>query len=563
MIDDDASYVEISNVFGRVSLSAALSEVTDKQCEIHSKEKCSDAVTELNGVKFKQGGGGCQWLGSKCVPRCPNCQQWPADKNACQSCEFNLFNRKTTISTYDFGTVTEQQQYVDIKWLGMNLSSNFGVTNLDQCTNKDIAFPRIVEKVADPAKCTRVGGQLQCYDLKDGCGGCDELGGILPESKLGFVESRWKDFELPEIVGMDYASPEDTCYTKEGVQQVFAKNLDPLYAAKKAKNEYLVYHVHCGEGSGIFDKEYYFRDYPVGESAYFTGWKQEKFTARNNYNLKQDKFNELCATAQKPYDKQEHLKVVYCGHFEGSGDMRPCHALVARNNIDHMADGIAAYRVGKKGFDELVTTRLGHATWSTYALAEKLVEANIQVDINLASNLATQAYSWPMGSDGTDLPRPKAIFSFDPTRQSVAIHDHAELSKQKAMLIRGFANHGFLPLFMAGVRMSSTLLCVCCVRACCVCVCACVHTPPRSLPTVGSDGAGVEHSSQSLDYKIAEILLDHMRATEQSATPGQGGKGWTPTTKKEKATSWEHTLLQAHKWSKSSKKLDPKDWVRN
>lgn len=234
--------------------------------------------------------------------------------------------------------------------------------------------------------------------------------------------------------------------------------------------------------------------------------------------MKECAFENLCTEAGKDYNEQKHLEIVYCGYFKGSGDMKPCHVIVARNNMDTMSARIGAVREGKVKFDEHVNTRFGHATWATYKLAKAMRDAGIQADCNLSSNMATQAYTWPVDKDGKSLPWPSAIFDAHPGGQAVQVHDTRNLDRTKADLIRGFANHGFLPLFIAGVKVE-----------------------------LGTDGSGVEHSGHYADYKIAAILLEHLRTYQIYAHP-------------QKNEAWEAKLLAQWK-ADTGPKLEKKDWT--
>jgi hypothetical protein len=124
---------------------------------------------------------------------------------------------------------------------------------------------------------------------------------------------------------------------------------------------------------------------------------------------------------------------------------------------------------------------------ATYSIAKTMRAAGIHADCNLGSNLATQAYTWPVIKDDAterkaeDHERPNFLFTKDPGDQKTSIHtmidalnDHD--NKQRKLLVRGFANHGFLRLFIAGVKVE-----------------------------LGSDGAGVEHSKHGVDCTFCSI----------------------------------------------------------
>ena len=150
-----------------------------------------------------------------------------------------------------------------------------------------------------------------------------------------------------------------------------------------------------------------------------------------------------------------------------------------------MATGIAKRRKELKEERKKVhrvTVRFGHATWATYKIAQKMREAMIQADCNLASNLATQAYPWPIDENGNEYERPAFLFGDRPGGQAVDVHDMDVVYNfqddpnsvaQKKLLVQGHQNHGFLRLFIAGVKVE-----------------------------LGSDGSGVEHSKNAVDCKF-------------------------------------------------------------
>ena len=424
-----------------------------------------------------------------------------------------------------------------------HLTSTFASTDTCKAGNKPA---RIVQTV--DGTCHRKGGRkrLQCTSgLKDGCGKCDNeqsnmgvndgmftgadggkpgLGDIMemcprkPDTPVFTIPtkcSHGKDLKGPncwpllneDIAGMDYASPESSCFQAAAVTERMDQHLQLVYMASKQVNEGKsgsdivpkVYHVHCGEGYPIYDKEKYFVNYPKGKTAVWNRvwdgtYNDNNYEARganngiqNEFNMKPGEFKSLCEEAGKNYDKQKHFDVVYCGHFALSGDMMPCHAITARHNMVTLATGIEDYIKAKplENFEQLVTVRFGHSTWATYNIAISMRDAGIHADCNLGSNLATQAYTWPVKKDndaehpGEDHERPNFLFTEDPGDQKTSVHTtmYHELNdpdnEERKLLVRGFANHGFLRLFIAGVKVE-----------------------------LGSDGVGVEHSKQMVDCKV-------------------------------------------------------------
>lgn len=552
LIDDSVSYVEVSNNLAKVSDSARWADITDEQCQAEEKEtSCGD--------KLKYG---CKEWKGRCIARCPNCHKWTfseANFGVCKGCEISQLQREITMNTYDYGDpVKARQEYVDIKWSTMHLSAIFAKPFDRKCkvdwlsedapekeTFEPGSVDRLVQKVNDRSACERVGPQklLQCHEFKTGAaskGGCDPFGCGVTDEAMKFKPPLMSNtFALPEVAGMDYASPECSTFNARSIEENLPTHLEVLYKVAQDKGP-KNYHVHSGEGFPIYDKNWYFTNYPIGKTAHYTTkFAKKQYIHKNKYDMKIGEYQNLCKVIKRSYNEQlkTRLKQVYCGNYALTGDMKPCHVVNGRNNILQVTTGIANFRKTKgiKEFDSLITTRLGHATQGDYNLGVRMAEANVKADINLSSNLATAAYSWPVDKDGNDLPRPSGIFGRDPTGQSIARHDIKLImkkGKQQAKLIRGFANHGFLPLFMAGVEIS-----------------------------FGSDGVGIEHSEQPVDYKIGAILLKHMQDKHEKAPPEQGGKGWTPKTPEVVGNCWEHKLLLAHKRNKSKKKLEPADWT--
>ena len=83
---------------------------------------------------------------------------------------------------------------------------------------------------------------------------------------------------------------------------------------------------------------------------------------------------------------------------------------------------------------------------ATYSIAKTMRAAGIHADCNLGSNLATQAYTWPVIKDDAterkaeDHERPNFLFTKDPEDQKTSIHtmidalnDHD--NKQRKLLV--------------------------------------------------------------------------------------------------------------------------------
>merc|ERR1711865_1147056 len=348
------------------------------------------------------------------------------------------------------------------------------------------------------------------------------------------------------IAGTDYASPENSCFNEASVAERLKQHFDIVVNAATNGDVDKVFRSHCGEGFALYDKGKYFKYYKSGVTAFWDNTWANKYNDKNEnkFLLKEGELGKLCKTVKKNYKDQKHIQLVHCGYFPLSGDMMPCHVIVSRHNMDVMATGIAKRRKELKEERKKVhrvTVRFGHATWATYEIAQKMREAMIQADCNLASNLATQAYPWPIDENGNEYERPAFLFGDRPGGQAVDVHDMDVVYNfqddpnsvaQKKLLVQGHQNHGFLRLFIAGVKVE-----------------------------LGSDGSGIEHSKNAVDYKIAKILIDSLTYYKQvcwnDEKEGENVDGCGGVVSE---TNWQWKLL--NKWKEDTgPKLLLKDWT--
>jgi hypothetical protein len=235
------------------------------------------------------------------------------------------------------------------------------------------------------------------------------------------------------IAGFDIASPERTWYTTHG-GLLLIRILDRVFKVAKRTDTRLVAHIHVGEG------------YP--------GFVDNRLASES-----------IAAQAKRPeqvplrilYDKQTHL---------------PAHYLCAENNVQVMLDAVQKFRklLGTElaDFDRRVRVRFGHVTHATLVQAQQMADAGIWADVNLTSNLATGALSFPGQVEGDT-----AV----PLNRSGMMKRAAELVNQTPNQDL-FRHHALVTLLTSGV------------------------------PTVlGTDGGGIEHSEMSREYALATAVL--------------------------------------------------------
>jgi hypothetical protein len=150
-------------------------------------------------------------------------------------------------------------------------------------------------------------------------------------------------------------------------------------------------------------------------------------------------------------------------------DQRVTHVRNGERNIGVFLEGIELWRKSLSGqgllplWDHFVRVRLGHATHTTWEQAVKMKRLNVWADINLQSNIATMALP-QMG------PLP------------CKIEDFQQLNGDQLMAI--YQNHGLFNMMAAGSHV-----------------------------TLGSDGAGVEHSELGDGFLIAHKLASMCQAS--------------------------------------------------
>ena len=250
--------------------------------------------------------------------------------------------------------------------------------------------------------------------------------------------------KFEDVVGMDVAGPEYTCFAKEGMAE-FKKLAAATYRASKDRakkypnHKKLVVRAHVGEGAPIED----------GESI---------------KTLSDEVRAESCE-AMKVFPKIKQIN-----NREG---MMYVHQYEARKNIGYILNAISDLKKQHRDLDDFVVFRLGHLTHISKSQAEFAKTLGISADVNLSSNIATQAWTVDQSIIDKYLVK-KGINAINVRSLLVALKDNG------ATYPEIFDGHGLKWLLLN-----------------------------RVPTTLGSDGAGVEHSpSMKREYLIAEELIN-------------------------------------------------------
>jgi hypothetical protein len=159
--------------------------------------------------------------------------------------------------------------------------------------------------------------------------------------------NRQSDF-YREVVGIDTAAPETTCFTPAGMTY-YGQLIGAVYEASKARRAAgwhgkLLVHTHVGEGSVI---------------NYATGAPSQPWTFANS-------FSSLPATLT-------------------NSDQ-------AGRNITAVLTAVALFEREHPDAGQYVIFRLAHDTWANEAQAAAMHDEGVEADVSLGSNVATGAY---------------------------------------------------------------------------------------------------------------------------------------------------------------------------
>lgn len=158
----------------------------------------------------------------------------------------------------------------------------------------------------------------------------------------------------------------------------------------------------------------------------------------------------------------------------------------ARNNITQLLNAVAKIRASHPDLDRYVVIRFGHVTHATLAQARRMAQLHVEADINLDSNIATGAWGFAQMPAHKRLAarataaaaQPQTNFELNNLPDFLIPDPHNE---QQTAAVLG--THPLKYMLMAGVRVM-----------------------------LGTDGAGVEHSSMPREYALAASLIDYWQA---------------------------------------------------
>lgn len=178
------------------------------------------------------------------------------------------------------------------------------------------------------------------------------------------------------------------------------------------------------------------------------------------------------------------------------------NAQAPRNNITMLLDAVAHIRDKHPDLDRYIVIRFGHVTHATLAQARRMARLHVEADVNLDSNIATGAWSFTQMPRGKSLGQRVAIAAADPKTNfelndlSAFLVPDPHKAKQVAAV---FGTYPLKHLLMAHVRV-----------------------------LLGTDGAGVEHSSMPREYALATSLVRYWK-NHDPAFAKQAGNASTQT----------------------------------
>eukprot|EP00929_Paragymnodinium_shiwhaense_P062904 TRINITY_DN31431_c0_g1_i2.p1 TRINITY_DN31431_c0_g1~~TRINITY_DN31431_c0_g1_i2.p1 ORF type:complete len:793 (+),score=94.83 TRINITY_DN31431_c0_g1_i2:323-2701(+) len=364
------------------------------------------------------------------------------------------------------------------------LSSSFwAVTStfkqLDETGNDNRKYWKLVPS------CKESGGT--CKNIQVGSSGFSVAQSSDSVGSRGGEPMVWKvlDQSTP-LEGLDFLDKENMMFNIVADDELASggvfleKMLDAVHEHAKRQGKRLLVHIHCGEGFPLYD--YGRMGFPE-DSGPGTCNVDPQDTQRQrcpwafdgpHYGLQASTYEAMCSNAKEPLYKQKPLPV----RMQGS---LPMHYFLAERNLQQMVEGIKHYRQNLRmrgqgaleDFDNYVLVSFGHSTHATAAVAEGMHRERIWTDVDLTSNLATNAlYSLSPDLFHASRARPRYLES---------------LSTAKRELLRqAFAQHGIHHLWSKRVCM-----------------------------VLGTDGSGVQHSHMVQELQIAKTILQGDTTTSQ------------------------------------------------
>lgn len=246
--------------------------------------------------------------------------------------------------------------------------------------------------------------------------------------------------EQNEILGTDTAGVESTCFTDEGMKSL-KELISTVYKVallrrkQDAQAPKMVVRIHVGEGAPIVVDE----------------------VAKNQ--------------AEACFDMRR-LPLI-----KTAPDGKPLHLVEGRKNIAKLLKLIKEIKKEVKDIDKFIVFRFGHVTSISQAQAKILKQLNIEVDVNLSSNIATG--SWPL---------PRSVRKKISKEHRVPTHVleyflNGDITKAPEL----FALHPLKWLLYNNV-----------------------------LTILGSDGPGVEHSNMEREYRMADALIKYWNKNDRN-----------------------------------------------
>jgi hypothetical protein len=171
---------------------------------------------------------------------------------------------------------------------------------------------------------------------------------VRPEERAAF---------LNEVIGIDTAAPEITCFTPAGMKRFKQLATSVYQAARQRRSDgwhgKLLIHTHVGEGSPTY------------------------------------------RIAQIPKEGPKEIFKSFPEIWQDKTPATPVHIRQAAENIKLLIQAVKELHALYADLDDYLVFRFGHVTNADLADATEMKSLNIEADINLESNIATGAYYLP------------------------------------------------------------------------------------------------------------------------------------------------------------------------
>lgn len=246
------------------------------------------------------------------------------------------------------------------------------------------------------------------------------------------------------VVGIDTAGPEVTCFSEAGMTQ-YKRMIDAVYSAAKRRREMgwqgkLLVHTHAGEGFTV----YYGRRQPA-----------EPWTFPGVFGALPGDDDQISVSNERQ----------------------------AHDNIGMALAAIAEEEEAHKDIHQYVVFRLGHVTWADQPQADSMAHEEVEADVNLDSNLATNAYPiLRMPASAQVRQKVETVIGDQKSNLQLNNFPHFVIGNAANVDETGevLGNSSLKYLLMAHVRVM-----------------------------LGTDGAGVEFSDIAREYVLGESLIKY------------------------------------------------------